>query len=163
MSTQSALEPTRSANNNEPKYTRREMVERAAAMVPILRERAAECEKLRRVPDQTVADFKAAEFHRISQPVPFGGLGLDMDCVYECAAQLGRGCGSSGWMGSFWPLHNWIMGLLPKQAQDEYWADSLDVLSSTASATVSCKIEPAKGGVRLTGRWNFASGIDHAA
>lgn len=163
MSTQSALDPTRSANNNEPKYTRHEMVERAAAMVPILRERAAECEKLRRVPDRTVADFMATEFHRISQPVPFGGLGLDMDCVYECAAQLGRGCGSSGWMGSFWPLHNWMMGLWPKQAQDEYWADSLDVLSSTASATVSCKIEPAKGGVRLTGRWNFASGIDHAA
>ncbi|HUY19201.1 MAG TPA: acyl-CoA dehydrogenase family protein [Candidatus Binataceae bacterium] len=163
MSTQSARDSSIAKNGSEPKYSRREMVERAAAMVPMLRERAAECEKLRQVPKQTVADFMAAEFHRISQPVPYGGIGLDMDSVYECAAQLGRGCGSSGWMGSFWPLHNWMMGLWPKQAQDEYWADSLDVLSSTASATVNCRIEPAKGGVRLTGKWNFASGIDHAA
>lgn len=163
MSTQSARDSSIAINGGEPKYSRREMVERAAALVPKLRERAAACEKLRHVPDETVADFMAAEIHRISQPVPYGGIGLDMDTVYECATQLGRGCGSSGWMGSFWPLHNWMMGLWPKQAQDEYWADSFDVLSSTASATVSCKIEPAKGGVRVTGRWNFASGIDHAA
>src|SRR5437899_392063 len=129
MSTQTAQDLSK--DGGASKLSRREMVERAAAMVPILRERAAECEKLRRVPDATVTDFRAAEIHRIAQPVPYGGLGLDMDSVYECATQLGRGCGSSGWMGSFWPLHNWMMGLWPKEAQDEYWADSLDVLSST--------------------------------
>jgi len=162
MSTQRAPGES-SGSASEPQYSRRTMVERARELVPKLRERAARCEKLRHVPAETVADYIAAKIHRIPQPVPYGGLGLDMDTVYEVAAELGRGCGSSGWMGSFWPLHNWMMGLWPKLGQDEYWADSSDVLSSTASATVSCKIEPAPGGVRLSGRWNFASGIDHAA
>ena len=162
MSIQTAQERS-PAGAAEPRRSRRTMIERATALVPRLRERAALCEQLRHVPDETVADYLANEIHRISQPVPYGGLGLDMDTVYEVAAELGRGCGSSGWMGSFWPLHNWMTGMWPKQAQDEYWAGSQDVLASTASATVSCRMEDVKGGVRLTGKWNFASGIDHAA
>lgn len=152
----------RTHNDDEPKATHREMMERAAQLVPILRERSAECEDLRRVPEATVAAFRAAEIHRIAQPPAYGGLGLDMDTVYEVAAELARGCGSSGWMGSFWPLHNWMIGMWPVRAQQEYWADSHDVLSSTASAVVDFKVEPAGGGVRVSGRWNFASGIDHA-
>ncbi|MGH7906446.1 MAG: acyl-CoA dehydrogenase family protein [Candidatus Binataceae bacterium] len=151
-----------SARNGPAPVTKAELLARASALVPVLRERAAACEKLRRIPDETVADFCSAQIHLIAQPVSYGGLGLDMDAVYEVAAELGRGCGSSGWMGCFWPLHNWMVGLFPKPAQDEYWADSHSVLSSTASATVRCSFEPAKGGMRLSGQWNFASGIDHA-
>jgi alkylation response protein AidB-like acyl-CoA dehydrogenase len=164
MSAEAAQQTTSSGRSgNNPRHMRSVMIERARALVPTLRERAGRCEKLRHVPQETVADYIAARIHHISQPVPFGGLGLDMDTVYEVAAELGRGCGSSGWMGSFWPLHNWMIGMWPKQAQEEYWADSRDVLSSTASAAVKCNIEPAKGGVRVSGKWNFVSGVDHAA
>jgi 3-hydroxy-9,10-secoandrosta-1,3,5(10)-triene-9,17-dione monooxygenase len=148
--------------NSGPSVSREELLRRAEKLVPVLRERAARCEELRRVPDETVADFRDAQIHRISQPAMYGGLGFDMDTVYEVAAVLGRGCGSSAWMGGFWPLHNWMVGMWPKETQDEYWANSFDVLSSTASAMVGSKTEPAKGGLRLSGRWNFASGIDHA-
>jgi alkylation response protein AidB-like acyl-CoA dehydrogenase len=151
--------PTR---NGMASVSREELLRRAERLVPILRERAARCEELRCVPEETVADFMDAQFHLIAQPVMYGGLGFDMDIVYEIAAVLSRGCGSSGWMGCFWPLHNWMAGLWPKEAQDEYWAESRDVLASTASAMIDAKVEPAKGGIRLTGRWNFASGIDHA-
>jgi len=145
-----------------PSITATEMVKRAAALVPVLRERAGECETLRRIPDQTRDDFVQADIMRISQPVSRGGVGLDMDSVYEVALELGRGCGSSAWMGSFWPLHNWMIGLWSKAAQDEYWAKSPDTLSSTAWDTLTCKVEPASGGIRLSGHWDFSSGIDHA-
>ncbi len=138
------------------------MVERATALVPVLRERATDCEAIRRIPDETRADFIRTAITRISQPVTRGGLGLDMDSVYEVAMELGRGCGSSAWMGSFWPLHNWMVGMWPKAAQDEYWADSHDTLSSTSWDPVSVKAEPASGGIRLSGHWDFSSGIDHA-
>src|SRR5271154_3866587 len=148
--------------NGTAGITREELIGRAEKLVPILRERAARCEELRRVPDETVADYFDAQIPRIAQPVVYGGLGFDIDMVYELATILGRGCGSSAWMGCFWPLHNWMVGMWPKEAQDEYWADSKDVLSSTASAMVGSKAEPEPGGLRLSGRWNFASGIDHA-
>jgi 3-hydroxy-9,10-secoandrosta-1,3,5(10)-triene-9,17-dione monooxygenase len=138
------------------------MVERAAALVPVLRERAPACEALRRIPDETRDDFIRAGIVRISEPVVRGGLGLDMDSVYEVAMQIGRACGSSAWMGCFWPLHNWMVGMWPREAQDEYWATGPDTLSSTSWDMLSCKIEPAGGGIRLSGHWDFSSGIDHA-
>jgi hypothetical protein len=43
------------------------MIARAKAMVPVLRERAARTEALRRVPDETIADFHNAGFFRVLQ------------------------------------------------------------------------------------------------
>ncbi|HUY20502.1 MAG TPA: hypothetical protein VMV15_14910 [Candidatus Binataceae bacterium] len=157
--TASAVTPS---SDRRPSVTTAEIVRRATGLIPVLRERAAACEALRRVPDPTRDDFVAAGITRIAQPVGRGGLGLDMDSVYEVAMELGRGCGSSAWMGSFWPLHNWMVGMWPKAAQDDYWATSPDTLSSTAWDLVSCKIEPARDGIRLSGHWDFSSGIDHA-
>ncbi len=37
-----------------------DMFARARALVPVLAERAAACEELRRVPDETIADFVEA-------------------------------------------------------------------------------------------------------
>ncbi len=150
------------STDGRPSMTTAEMVRRAAGLVPVLRERASDCESLRRIPDQTRDDFISAGITRISQPASRGGLGLDMDSVYEVAMELGRGCGSSAWMGSFWPLHNWMVGMWPKAAQDDYWTGSPDTLSSTAWDLVTCNIEPASGGIRLSGHWDFSSGIDHA-
>jgi 3-hydroxy-9,10-secoandrosta-1,3,5(10)-triene-9,17-dione monooxygenase len=148
--------------DERPTITTAEMVERAIALVPTLRERADHCEAIRRIPDETRDDFIRSSITRIPQPVARGGIGLDMDSVYEVAMELGRGCGSSAWMGSFWPLHNWMVGMWPKAAQDEYWANSSDALSSTAWDVVDIKVEPASGGIRLSGHWDYSSGIDHA-
>src|SRR5512139_447973 len=45
-----------------------ELVARATAMVPALLDRAPEAEQLRRTPDATVADVKAAGFARTHRP-----------------------------------------------------------------------------------------------
>ena len=48
--------------------SRGELVARAQALAPKLRDRAVAAEQLRRLPDQTVADIIAAGFTRIVQP-----------------------------------------------------------------------------------------------
>ncbi len=57
----------------EPDLTPDEIVRRARDLVPVLRERQAECEELRRLPDQSSRDFVEAGFYRILQPRRFGG------------------------------------------------------------------------------------------
>jgi len=47
--------------------------ERAAALVPILAERAAETERQRQVPAQSVAELTEAGLFRVLQPKRFGG------------------------------------------------------------------------------------------
>ena len=99
--------------------TREEMVQRASALVPRLRERAERTEQLRRLPDETVADLVDAGLMRIVTPDRFGGLGLDFDAKLEVALELGRGCGSTAWCYSILTTHNWWIGHFPRQGQEE--------------------------------------------
>lgn len=66
----------------EPNLTPDEIVYRARAMILVLRERAAETEQLRTLPQQTVQDCIDAGFSRILQPRRFGGyeFGLRTFC-----------------------------------------------------------------------------------
>ena len=77
-------------------------------------------------------DLHETEALRAAQPSRFGGIGLNFDAVFDVAAELGRGCGSTAWCYSIWASHNWIAGMFPEQAQEEYWAKSYDTLSSTS-------------------------------
>jgi 3-hydroxy-9,10-secoandrosta-1,3,5(10)-triene-9,17-dione monooxygenase len=52
----------------EPDLTPEEMIRRAPALRPVLRERQAECEALGRLPQSTNAAFVEAGFYRLRQP-----------------------------------------------------------------------------------------------
>ena len=139
-----------------------ELLGRAESLVPVLADRAQEAECLRRIPDETVADLRGAGLIRIANPDAFAGHGLDYDTVLEVVGILGRGCGSTAWCYSVWASHNWIVGMFPLQAQQEYFASSPDVLSSSAFAAANHQLEPTDGGFQLAGRWSFSSGADAA-
>ena len=142
---------------------REELVQRAAELVPVLRERAGMTEKLRQIPQETVDDFHAAGIMRAAQPARFGGFDIDYPVVLDIAAELGRGCGSSAWCYGIWAAHNWVAGLFPEKAQEEYWSDSSDVLSSTSIDPSRAHLTSVKGGYQISGRWGFSSGCDAAA
>jgi len=141
-----------------------ELVKRAQALLPQLRARAEAAEQARRLPEETMQDFFAAGFHRIMQPPRFGGYGYGHDVAVEVIMTIASGCGSSGWVASLAAMHNWQVALFPLEAQQEYWAESQDVFSSTGSfAPGGGKLETVAGGYRLSGRWKFASGADFAS
>ena len=52
---------------------REELLRRAAALVPVLGQRAAHTEELRRLPDETVADLVETQLMRIGVPLRYGG------------------------------------------------------------------------------------------
>ena len=139
-----------------------ELVARAEALLPGLYERARVAEESRRLSDDTVREFRAAEFHKILQPRRFGGFELGFDTAAEVIRTLATACGSSGWVANLFIVHNWQIGLFPIQAQEEYWADGSDQVSSTASFATHSEMEEVDGGCRLSGRWKFSSGCDFA-
>jgi alkylation response protein AidB-like acyl-CoA dehydrogenase len=145
-----------------PTPTPEELVARAAAMVPMLRDRSEQCEAQRRIPEETVKEFLAAGFHRIAQPVRFGGFGYGIPQVTEVALEIGRGCPSTAWMAGQWPGHNFMVGYFPEEAQEEYFADGPDTLSSTASAVAKLDVQEVSGGLRLNAHMRFSSGCDAA-
>jgi 3-hydroxy-9,10-secoandrosta-1,3,5(10)-triene-9,17-dione monooxygenase len=142
--------------------TKEEMIARAEALLPRLRERAAEAETNRRLSDETVQEFRDAGFPKILQPKRFGGYELGPDTATEVIRTISTACGSSGWVTNLFVVHTWQASLFPIEAQEEYWAGSDDKLCSTASFAMNSKMEEVDGGVRLTGRWKFSSGCDFA-
>jgi alkylation response protein AidB-like acyl-CoA dehydrogenase len=144
------------------RLSREELIERARALIPVVRQRAVQTEEMRRLPPETVQDYVDAGFVRASVPARFGGMEHEVDISIELALLLGRGCSASGWLASFYPLHNWMVGWLPEQGQAEVWASSPDALISTVPAFVGGTFEPVDGGVRVTADLRFSSGVDAA-
>jgi alkylation response protein AidB-like acyl-CoA dehydrogenase len=141
---------------------RQEMIERARAFVPTLRERSAKCEELRRIPQETIDDFIDAGFLHMAQPNRFGGLGFGVDAVTDLALEIGMGCPSTAWMAGQWPGHNFMVGYFREEAQEEYFADGPDTMSSTASAIARLEMEEVSGGLKVSTQMRFSSGCDAA-
>ena len=141
--------------------TREELVREARKLVPVLRERAQATDELRTLPDETVADLKAAGIHKIFTPRRYGGFEMDWGAHVDVSRELGRGCGSTSWVSSVVMSHTWILGRFPVRAQEEFWPDHPDAIIATAFAGGG-RMEPVDGGFVLNGQWRFASGVDHA-
>jgi 3-hydroxy-9,10-secoandrosta-1,3,5(10)-triene-9,17-dione monooxygenase len=97
-------------------------LDRVRSVLPALRERAARAEKLRRLPDDTFADFQEAGLFRALQPKRYGGHELDPGVFYQAAAEVGAVCGSSGWILGVLGVHNWHLAILDPRAQEDVGA-----------------------------------------
>ncbi len=141
--------------------TRDELIRRAEALVPTLRQRAGACETLRRCPEDTIADLAAAGLLRITQPARFGGYELGWDVLCEVGQTLARGCGSQAWVQSVFSDHMHLLSGFALEAQQEVWGKNRAALICAAFNPTG-KARQVAGGVLFSGRHGFASGIDHA-
>lgn len=125
--------------------------------VACLAQRAAEAEELRRLPDATIADFRASGLARLLLPARYGGEQAPFPAILEPVRRMAHGCASSAWTLGFYTLHNWMLALFGERAQDEVFADG-PVLCPAPLAPTGRGV-PVDGGVRLSGRWSWATGI----
>lgn len=128
-----------------------------AEFVGRLAERAGEAEKLRRLPASTVADLTACGFTELLVPKRFGGQQAAFVELLDPVRRMAHGCTSSAWTIGFYALHNWMLALFDEQAQTEAFATT-PFLAPAPLAPTGRGI-PADGGIRLTGRWSWATGV----
>ncbi len=138
-----------------------ELLDRARQLAPRLRERAGQAEQMRRVPDETVNDYKAMGLIRATQPKRFGGYEIDWDTLCEVSQILAAGCGSQAWIQRIMADHAQMLGTFPVEAQDDVWRFNEDALISASFDPVG-RAEPVQGGFLFSGRHGFSSGVDHA-
>ena len=127
--------------------------------VTALGERAAEAEELRRLPDDTVSDLIASGFTELLVPARFGGQEAPFPDILDPVRRLAHGCTSSAWTIGFLTLHNWMLALFGEQAQQEAF-DSRPFLAPAPLAPTGRGLA-ADGGIRLSGRWSWATGVMH--
>ncbi|MFJ7207379.1 3-hydroxy-9,10-secoandrosta-1,3,5(10)-triene-9,17-dione monooxygenase oxygenase subunit [Streptomyces sp. NPDC098789] len=130
-------------------------------LAPALRERAAEAEALRKVPEANVKELEATGFFRLLQPRAYGGYAARPGVFYAAVKEVAKACGSTGWVSSVVGVHPWHVALYDPRAQEEVWgADRAARICSSYAPTG--KVTPVEGGFTISGRWHFSSGCDHA-
>jgi len=144
-----------------PAVTLTDMLQRAEALVPRLRERARMTEELRRLPDATAQEFLDAGLFRVLQPARFGGYELDYGRTQvELCYVLGQACGSSAWVQCVIACHAWCVGMFPPEAQEAVWGSDSNTLIASSFAPKTGRGRPAEGGYYVEGDWQFSSGSD---
>jgi 3-hydroxy-9,10-secoandrosta-1,3,5(10)-triene-9,17-dione monooxygenase len=138
-----------------------DLLARARELLPKLAARVADADRLRRVPDETIADFHEAGFFRMLQPSRWGGIESDPGAFFDVQATIATACPSSAWVLGVVTVHNWQLALFPLEAQEEVWGKDRTTLISSSYAPTG-KVTRADGGFRISGRWSFSSGCDHA-
>lgn len=139
------------------------MLTRARALVPVLRDRAAKTEDLRRLLPETETDLHAAGLFRILQPKRVGGSEFDYVALVDFAEVIATADASAAWTLANLASHHWMLGMFDGRAQDIVWGRDVNALIASSFVFPAGRARKVAGGYRLQGRWPFSSGVDSCA
>ncbi len=145
---------------SESASSKEQLLQKARALVPTLRERAEATSKARRVPVETVEDFWKSGTFAALRPRRFGGLELRYSDFLDLAGEYGRGDGSAAWFYAVIGVHELMVALWPEEVQAEIWSNPRNLVAS--AFLPGCQPVKEKGGYRVSGRWAFCSGVDNS-
>ena len=138
-----------------------ELLERAAALRPVLERNAAKGEEDRRIADESIDALVEAGLFKITVPRRFGGHEVDIRTKLEVSAAVTEGDGATGWVLALINVCHWLVGLYRDQAQqDIFGADPDARVCGVLAPSVETRRED--GGLVVSGRWPWASGSLHA-
>jgi 3-hydroxy-9,10-secoandrosta-1,3,5(10)-triene-9,17-dione monooxygenase len=156
----SIVEKQSSAAPDAP--TADELIARARALAPKLRERAVKAERERNVPLESVQEYIDGGLVRTLMPRRWGGYEHDHEVQFNIAIELGRStCGSSAWCLNYLTDHACILAHFVEEAQHDVWSRNRDACIATSAAPTG-KGWPVPGGYRLNGQWSWCSGLRHS-
>src|SRR5690606_29962762 len=98
---------------------------------------------------------------RLLLPTSHGGQGADLLSALEVLETLARADASVGWTVMI-GAGSWIdLAGLPRATFDSLYADGPDAITAGVFNPTGTAVATG-GGYRVTGRWAFASGCEHA-
>jgi indole-3-acetate monooxygenase len=131
------------------------------ALAPTIAARASEAEAARRIPADIFQMLKSAGLFRMAVPQSHGGLEFDLPTVARILKKLFRIDGSIGWMAGVASVGSLLLSLLPRETYEEVYRNGPDRFCAGGAQPVGTAVAEA-GGLRVNGRWPFASGCEDA-
>jgi alkylation response protein AidB-like acyl-CoA dehydrogenase len=132
------------------------LLARTAALLPILRARAAQTETSRRVSPASLDALSDAGIFRMMAPKRYGGQEADFQTQCDVLAEIARACPSTSWVATIYSAMAWVAGVFPDEAQTEVLANGDPRISGVFSPTGTAA--PTDGGFVVNGRWPFNTG-----
>jgi alkylation response protein AidB-like acyl-CoA dehydrogenase len=137
-----------------------EILERARAIAPRLRERSPEIEHVRRLPADVLEGLRDTGVFQMGFARSWGGPELDSLQQTEVIEALSYGDASAGWCAMIGSDTGLYARFLDESVAKEMFP-SLDMIIAGLLFPTG-HAERITSGYRLTGRWQFGSGIRHA-
>jgi alkylation response protein AidB-like acyl-CoA dehydrogenase len=134
-----------------------EQIDRASALA---RRLAATTERERALPEELVDELRATGLMRAGAPAALGAAEAPPARTLCGAERIARGDASAGWCVSIAATSSLLSAYLPEHGASEVFGEpralAAGVWAPSGRATV------VDGGLRVTGRWSFCSGISHS-
>ena len=137
-------------------HLRKASVEIAA----LARELAPATEQARQLAPALVERLRDSGLMRCGAPESLGAAQAPPGVSLECAETIARGDASAGWCVSIALTSSLLAGYLPSDGAAEILGGSRAVAAGVWAPRGTAR--PVDGGVRVSGRWAFCSGITHA-
>jgi 3-hydroxy-9,10-secoandrosta-1,3,5(10)-triene-9,17-dione monooxygenase len=148
----------------EPATTHLDVVASATALVSTLRSRSSETDRLARLPDATIDDFRKARLFDMLVPTIYGGLQCPLQTYMDAVVQVGRGDGSAAWTVALLSVGTWMATTFyPKSVVDNLYSELGTLQSATVLSPGKVKTRAVIGGILIEeGVWSYNSGVHHA-
>ena len=139
---------------------RDDLVAAATHIAQDLRIEGAESERDRTLSARAVELLRDAGLWRVQTPLTRGGREAGIRAQVETSFVVANADSAAGWVNMVSNAHAWMIGSFPAECQEEVFAEGPDarVPGTLASQGRATRVD---GGWRLSGRWQFASGVDH--
>jgi alkylation response protein AidB-like acyl-CoA dehydrogenase len=121
---------------------------------------SAEIDRDRRLPDELVTRLREAGLLRATMPREVEALELAPGLALRCAEAVARGDTSAGWCVSIAITSALLVAYLPASSRDEMFGGGRGVAAGVWAPRGQAR--SVDGGVVVSGRWTFCSGINHA-
>ncbi|APR81748.1 Hypothetical protein A7982_07097 [Minicystis rosea] len=136
------------------------LLEAAAALAPRIRPHADEIEASRRLPVSVVEDLADAGLFRMLVPRALGGGEVAPATLIRAVEVISRADSAAGWCVMVGATTGMMSAYLDDDTAREVFGDP-EAICSGVFAPTGRAVE-AGDAYRISGRWSFASGVDHA-
>ncbi len=133
---------------------------RAREIAELARGMADGIDSTRRLPPELVEALRDSGLLRAGAPREVGALELPAGTALRCAEEVARGDASAGWCVSIGITATLLVAYLPPQSRDELFGGGRGLAAGVWAPQGKATRVP--GGVVVSGRWAFCSGITHA-
>src|SRR5246127_1510791 len=145
---------------NTPPGAQLDIDVRAREIADLARGMADQIDSDRRLPAELVGVLRDSGLLRAGAPVEADALELPAGTALRCAEEVARGDASAGWCVSIAITSSLLVAYLPPVSRDELFGDGRGVAAGVWAPQGKARRVP--GGVVVSGRWAFCSGITHA-
>ncbi len=102
------------------------LLDRIAALRPMLEANATKTETDRRVVEENITALREAGAFKVPVPKRFGGYEGSVRLAIETSREVAKGCGSTGWVTALQNVCAFFTSVMNERAQNDVWGSNPD-------------------------------------